>query len=158
MWSVPERLECEVLQKVRYINTLTFTFFYLYWYPVFPHLRFQFHKKTLGPTTTSWGHKADVQCTVLSPLIIHFNHGYIIRIRKKDQVVDILTHVAESDTQRNKLVLAVRQLRLSSQRSLPRACMTGNSDRRDDEDITEPRQRRQDDPNINNNILAGINV
>ena len=26
---MPERLECEVLQKVRYINTLTFTF-YLY--------------------------------------------------------------------------------------------------------------------------------
>ena len=26
VWSVPERLECEVLQKVRYINTLTFTF------------------------------------------------------------------------------------------------------------------------------------
>ena len=23
---MPERLECEVLQKVRYINTLTFTF------------------------------------------------------------------------------------------------------------------------------------
>jgi len=29
VWSVPERLECEVLQKVRYINILTFTF-YLY--------------------------------------------------------------------------------------------------------------------------------
>ena len=26
MWSMPERLECEVLQKVRCINTLTFTF------------------------------------------------------------------------------------------------------------------------------------
>ena len=26
VWSMPERLECEVLQKVRYINTLTFTF------------------------------------------------------------------------------------------------------------------------------------
>jgi len=26
MWSTPERLECEVLQKERYINTLTFTF------------------------------------------------------------------------------------------------------------------------------------
>ena len=25
--SMPERLECEVLQKARYINTLTFTFF-----------------------------------------------------------------------------------------------------------------------------------
>ena len=25
-WSMPERLECEVLQKARYINTLTFTF------------------------------------------------------------------------------------------------------------------------------------
>jgi len=25
MWSMPERLECEVLQKARYINTLTFT-------------------------------------------------------------------------------------------------------------------------------------
>jgi len=24
--TVPERLECEVLQKARYINTLTFTF------------------------------------------------------------------------------------------------------------------------------------
>ena len=29
VWSTPERLECEVLQKARYINTLTFTFFYL---------------------------------------------------------------------------------------------------------------------------------
>jgi len=29
VWSMPERLECEVLQKVRYINTLTFTF--LHW-------------------------------------------------------------------------------------------------------------------------------
>jgi len=28
---MPERLECEVLQKVRYINTLTFTF-YLFYY------------------------------------------------------------------------------------------------------------------------------
>ena len=29
-WSMPERLECEVLQKARYINTLTFTFtFYI---------------------------------------------------------------------------------------------------------------------------------
>jgi len=27
VWSMPERLECEVLQKARYINTLTFTFF-----------------------------------------------------------------------------------------------------------------------------------
>jgi len=26
VWSMPERLECEVLQKVRYIYTLTFTF------------------------------------------------------------------------------------------------------------------------------------
>ena len=26
VWSMPERLKCEVLQKVRYINTLTFTF------------------------------------------------------------------------------------------------------------------------------------
>jgi len=25
VWSMPERLECEVLQKARYINTLTFT-------------------------------------------------------------------------------------------------------------------------------------
>jgi len=24
VWSLPERLECEVLQKVRYINILTF--------------------------------------------------------------------------------------------------------------------------------------
>jgi len=29
VWSVPERLECEVLQKVRYINTLTFTFTFI---------------------------------------------------------------------------------------------------------------------------------
>jgi len=28
VWSMPERLECDVLQKVRYINTLSFTFFY----------------------------------------------------------------------------------------------------------------------------------
>ena len=27
VWSMPERLECEVLQKARYINTLTFTFY-----------------------------------------------------------------------------------------------------------------------------------
>ena len=26
VWSMPQRLECEVLQKARYINTLTFTF------------------------------------------------------------------------------------------------------------------------------------
>ena len=26
VWSMPERLECEVLQKMSYINTLTFTF------------------------------------------------------------------------------------------------------------------------------------
>ena len=26
VWAMPERLECEVLQKARYINTLTFTF------------------------------------------------------------------------------------------------------------------------------------
>jgi len=26
VWSMPERLECEVLQIVHYINTLTFTF------------------------------------------------------------------------------------------------------------------------------------
>jgi len=25
VWQMPERLECEVLQKARYINTLTFT-------------------------------------------------------------------------------------------------------------------------------------
>jgi len=24
VWSMPERLECEVLQKARYINTLTY--------------------------------------------------------------------------------------------------------------------------------------
>jgi len=29
---MPERLESEVLQKARYINTLTFTFFYLLYY------------------------------------------------------------------------------------------------------------------------------
>ena len=26
VWSMPERIECEVLQKARYINTLIFTF------------------------------------------------------------------------------------------------------------------------------------
>ena len=26
VWSMPEHLECEVLQKERYMNTLTFTF------------------------------------------------------------------------------------------------------------------------------------
>ena len=26
VWSMPERLECEVLQKACYVNTLTFTF------------------------------------------------------------------------------------------------------------------------------------
>ena len=30
VWSMPERLECEVLQKARYINTLTFTFTWCY--------------------------------------------------------------------------------------------------------------------------------
>ena len=29
VWSMPERLECEVLQKASYINTLTFTFTFL---------------------------------------------------------------------------------------------------------------------------------
>jgi len=29
VWSIPERLECEVLQKARYINTPTFTFYLL---------------------------------------------------------------------------------------------------------------------------------
>ena len=27
VWSMPERLECELLQKARYINTLNFTFY-----------------------------------------------------------------------------------------------------------------------------------
>jgi len=31
VWFMPERLECEVLQKVRYINTLTFTFIFSLW-------------------------------------------------------------------------------------------------------------------------------
>jgi len=26
VWSMPERLECEVLQKARYINTLTYVY------------------------------------------------------------------------------------------------------------------------------------
>ena len=30
VWSMPERLECEVLQKARYINILTFTFTFYY--------------------------------------------------------------------------------------------------------------------------------
>ena len=30
VWSMPERLECEVLQKARYINALTFTFTFFY--------------------------------------------------------------------------------------------------------------------------------
>ena len=29
VWSMLERLECEVLQKARYINTLTFTFTFI---------------------------------------------------------------------------------------------------------------------------------
>ena len=29
VWSMPEHLECEVLQKARYINTLTFTFTFI---------------------------------------------------------------------------------------------------------------------------------
>jgi len=32
---MPERLECEVLQKVRYINTLTFTFTLLLLFNIF---------------------------------------------------------------------------------------------------------------------------
>ena len=32
VWSMSERLECEVLQKARYINTLTFTFTFLMCY------------------------------------------------------------------------------------------------------------------------------
>jgi len=28
VWSMPERLECDVLHKVRYINTVTFFLFY----------------------------------------------------------------------------------------------------------------------------------
>jgi len=36
---MPERLECEVLQKARYINTLTFTFTFTYLYlPTFTYL------------------------------------------------------------------------------------------------------------------------
>ena len=31
VWSMPERLECELLQKARYINTLTFTFTSVGW-------------------------------------------------------------------------------------------------------------------------------
>ena len=31
VWSIPERFECEVLQKARYINTLTFTFTFSAW-------------------------------------------------------------------------------------------------------------------------------
>ena len=31
VWSMPECLECEVLQKARYINTLTFTFIFDVW-------------------------------------------------------------------------------------------------------------------------------
>jgi len=30
VWSMPERLECEVLQKARYINTLSLLYLYLY--------------------------------------------------------------------------------------------------------------------------------
>jgi len=36
VWSMPERLECEVVQKVCYINTLTFLPFYFF--PLFPGL------------------------------------------------------------------------------------------------------------------------
>jgi len=30
VWSMPERLECEALQKARYINKLTFTFTFIF--------------------------------------------------------------------------------------------------------------------------------
>jgi len=41
VWSMSERLECEVLQKARYINTLTFTFTWLIlgiYIPIYPPL------------------------------------------------------------------------------------------------------------------------
>jgi len=34
VWSMPEHLECEVLQKARYINTLTLYLYLLMQYPV----------------------------------------------------------------------------------------------------------------------------
>jgi len=39
VWSMPERLECEVLQKVRYINTLTYLPTYLHLSPENPSFR-----------------------------------------------------------------------------------------------------------------------
>ena len=39
---MPERLECDVLQKARYINTLTFTFTFLRLYPdIFDSIRYR---------------------------------------------------------------------------------------------------------------------
>jgi len=37
VWSMSEHLECEVLQKVRYINTLTFAFIFVHFTYLFTH-------------------------------------------------------------------------------------------------------------------------
>ena len=63
--------------------------------------------------------------------------------------IAIDTYVAESDTQRNKPVLAQRQQKLLIRRSPLREYTIGNWSRLDDEGITEPRLPRQDDPNSN---------
>ena len=52
---MPERLECEVLQKVRYINTLTFTFYFLQ--PVAGVASRQ-HLRSDPPPDSSWSYSA----------------------------------------------------------------------------------------------------
>jgi len=50
---MPERLECEVLQKARYINTLTFTYLKVKTNNIVSMHRFLFTLKTTADTTLS---------------------------------------------------------------------------------------------------------
>ena len=52
VWSMPERLECEVLQKVRYINTRTFAFIHVYVMRTKQHL--YLHKRDRLLYRPSW--------------------------------------------------------------------------------------------------------
>ena len=49
VWSMPERLECEVLQKARYLNTLTFN---LYLLPCLPATVLYFYRMYVLPVAT----------------------------------------------------------------------------------------------------------
>ena len=49
VWSMPERLEYEVLQKARYINTLTF---YLY---LFTHIHLRWTNRPIPMVSHPWG-------------------------------------------------------------------------------------------------------